>query len=302
MAHPTVQPGFIGIATIEGRKIRCTSFDVNPNQTSLFYDHTIGIRDTVPITSATKGEQDPLTPHGSNVRNTQKRIWRPSTIEVSGGISFPATVLDSGYSFCSRLFNIAGWADYFDLDFWYYCGNGKTFSDCRVNTFGFNIQAGDILNIDASVMGKDIADATPPEVFHKEAEKLVTWDVVNITVSGYTPLENLLITGFNFQINNNLSNIYTNGSVAVPNLKPHDIRAGMQEVTGSLSIYLEQGQEFIPISLTTPAEIAISCPSLNTTMHVVFQSNKMSGAIGPIVTEIPFVGVDKYFYGGDIDN
>ena len=298
----SVRPGYMGIARIGSHTMRCTSFDVNPNQSSTFYDHTIGINDSDPSTSKTKDEW-------LHTRQTQQRIWRPSPIEISGGMNFPATVTDDGNSAVTNIFSLAAYADYFNLDFWYYCDMGKKFRNCRINTFGFNIQSGDILNIDTNVFGMDILDETSQEQehdpFRKVAEKLVTWDTVKITVSNYGPIENVLITGFNFQINNNIMNVYTNGPVSLPpiilpTLKPHDLRAGMQQVNGSISIYLDQGQEFIPISMSNfgYAEIKIESPVLNTTMHVVFQSNKMSGSVGPIITELPFVGVDKYFYGG----
>ena len=286
----SVRPGYMGIARIGSHTIRCTSFDVNPNQSSSFYDHVIGINDTVPSTSATKGE-------ALHTRKTQKRIWRPSVIEVSGGMAFPATVAGGGGTAVLDVFSLAAYADYFDLDFWYYCNIGKSFKNCRINTFGFDISAGGILNINLSVLGMNIIDSGF-EPMKKVSEKLVTWDTVKITVDNYSPIENVLITGFNFEINNNLSNIYTNGPISPGSLKPHDIRAGMQSVSGSIRIFLDQGQEFIPINAIDYSEIKIESPVLNTTIHAVFQSNQMSGSVGPIITELPFVGVDKYFYGG----
>jgi len=286
-----VRPGYMGIARVNDKLIRCTSFDVNPNQSVSFYDHTIGLNDTSPSNSSTKGE-------ALHTRQTQQRIWRPSVIEVSGGMGFPAAIADIGTIAVNEIFSLAAYADYFDLDFWYYCGMGKKFKNCRINTFSFNIQAADILNIDTNIFAKDIEEDSPTEPFQTIAEKLITWDVIKVTVTNYSPIENILITGFNFQINNNLSNIYTNGSILSPTLKPYDIRVGMQQVSGSVTIFLDQGQEFIPISLEDYAEIKIESPCINTTMHVVFQSNQISGQVGPVVTEIPFVGVDKYFYGG----
>lgn len=285
-----ISSGYMGVARIEGRTIRCTSFDVKPNQQPSFYDHVIGINDTAPANSSTKGE-------ALHTRQTQKRIWRPSVIDVSGGMSFPAAVPDFGSDSVSKVFSLAAYADYFDLDFWYYCNVGKTFKNCRINTFGFDIQASDILNINTSVVGMDVEDSDS-EPFKKISEKLVTWDEVEINVNGYSPIEDVHITGFSFEINNGISSIYTNGPVTPGTLKPHDLRAGMQSVSGSIKIFLDQGQAFIPINTSDYAEIEISSPVLNTTMRVLFQSHQMSGSIGPIITDLPFVGVDKYFYGG----
>ncbi len=65
-----VRPGYMGLAVVDGTQFRCTSFSVNPNQDVLFYNHVIGLKDTVPSDSATKGED-------LSKINTQRRIWRP---------------------------------------------------------------------------------------------------------------------------------------------------------------------------------------------------------------------------------
>ncbi len=69
-----VRPGYMGLASIDGSYIRCTSFSVNPSQEATFYDHVIGLKDTVPSNSATKGEDLGIT-----YANTQKRIWEKSS-------------------------------------------------------------------------------------------------------------------------------------------------------------------------------------------------------------------------------
>jgi hypothetical protein len=69
----------------------------------------------------------------------------------------------------------------------------------------------------------------------------------------------------------------------------------MQEVTGSMSVYLDSGLEFIPIAVSDPAIIKVEMPNLTLDMTVVFKSNQMEGQVGPIVTQLPFVGVDYSF-------
>ena len=51
-------PGYMGYAQVGSYKIRCTDFNVYLKQDNIFYDHTIGLRDSVP--------DDILTSKGDN--------------------------------------------------------------------------------------------------------------------------------------------------------------------------------------------------------------------------------------------
>ena len=287
-----IRPGYMGLATINGLRIRCTSFTVNPNQDALFYDHVIGLKDTIPADSSTKGEN-----LGPTYANTQKRIWRPSPISIGGGISFPAT--DNNLR---NIFLLARYANYFDLDFMYYCKNGTTgqecrrFKDCRVNDFDFSVTSGDIVNVSMNVFAKNIEENVP-FYHHTTPEKLITWDQSPVVVTSPSfVINHLHVNGINFKINNNVQNIYVARNISTTDsLLPWDLRVGMQEVTGSLNIYLESGYEFIPINLASPSVIQISFPGMTLSMSVVFKSNQIEGQVGPIITQLPFIGVDKVF-------
>lgn len=280
----------MGLATIDDTKIRCTSFNVNPNQDVLFYNHVIGLKDTIPTDSATKGED-----LGSTYANVQRKIWRPSPIAITGGMSFPATDKN-----VKDMFLKARYANYFDLDFAYYCGTGseggRKFKDCRIADYDFNVTSGDLLNVSTTIHAKNIEDGDGFSSY-TTAEKLITWDAVKITVtSAPFTIDSDIISGFNFKINNNIQTIYVAKSsdpVTDSSLLPHDLRVGMQEITGSITIYLEQGKEFIPINLDTVAKINIQILNTYTiTIDAVFKSNQIEGMVGPIITQLPFVGVD----------
>ena len=276
-----VYPGYIGIATVSGQQIRCTSFDVNPNQNFLFYDHVIGLNDTGYIdTDSTKGE----TP---GTRQTQKRIGRPSTREITGSFGFPAAVEDNNGENLLDIINAAKNGNYLgNIVFSYYCEKTRQFNDCRINTFKFEIVSSDTVKLDIAVFAKGVEDIAP-ETFppYDSPQKLITWD--KVVVTGDVGAE---IVGINYQINNNLSNIYTNAS-----LDPYDIRAGMQEVTGSISIYIPSGKTFIP-TVDGVSELSIDSPAgLSTDLTVVFQPDRMSASVGPVITEMPFVCVEPYF-------
>lgn len=289
----SVKPGYMGLADIGGTKVRCNSFSINPNQDVLFYDHVIGLKDTVPVDNSTKQEDLGLT-----YANIQKRIWRPSPISITGGISFPATENN-----LSGIFNLARYANYFETNFTYYCDpsedNSRTFTDCRINSFDFNIVSGDIVNISLDVACKNV-EANNQSVNYTSAEKLITWDKVPVEISNAPfNISGIVVQALNFKINNNLQTIYTTTSATntTESLLPTDIRVGMQEVTGTLTLYVNRGYNFIPINLSNTANIQadMGVAGINLNMTVVFKPRQLEGNVGPILVQLPFVCVDYYF-------
>lgn len=289
----SVKPGYMGLADIGGTKVRCNSFSINPNQDVLFYDHVIGLKDTVPADNSTKQEDLGLT-----YANVQRKIWRPSPISITGGISFPATENN-----LSDIFNLARYANYFNTDFTYYChaseDNSRTFTDCRINSFDFNIVSGDIVNISLDVACKNV-EANNQSANYTGAEKLITWDKVPVEISNAPfSTSNIVVQAFNFKINNNLQTIYTTTSETntTESLLPTDIRVGMQEVTGTVTLYVNRGYKFIPIGLNNVANIQanMGAAGINLNMTVVFKPSQLEGNVGPILVQLPFVCVDYYF-------
>jgi len=301
MATNKVRAGYMGLANIGGTRYRCTSFSVNPKHDVSFYNHVIGLKDTIPRTSAVKGEN-----LETSYANIQRRIWRPSPISITGGMSFPATETN-----ISPIFELARYANYFDIEFDYYCrnstsgDNNRTFKNCRINGFDFSVNAGDIVTISLDVAATDFEGSTSSIFHYKTPEKLITWDKCPVEINNAPfSIDHTIINGLSFKINNNIQTIYVTDNTVAPvpgppvpshRLLPHDLRAGMQEVSGTVSIYLGQGYEYIPISLSSPSQIKFTCPSLSVTMSVVFNSCTMEGQVGPIVTQLPFVGVDYVF-------
>lgn len=292
MANTVISPGFTGILDSDGLKVRTTSFSLNTTQDSQFFNHVIGLNDTIPATSATKGE-------ALGTRNIQRYIWRPSVISLGGSLSFPATE-NSIKSFFDR----AKDGDFIpELNYQYYCSqasdyNGIKFKQCRINGYDFSIQAGDILNIGVDIVAMD---AEPEKTVTVEtsrfSEKLITWDMVNVSVvSATVPI----IKGFSMKINNNIQTIYARGADAdqsnYKSLLPSYLRVGMQEVTGTVSVYMSQGQRFMPLNEQTPAIINFSAPGLGAIkMQVVFFTSQLEGITGPVICELPYTGIHKTF-------
>ena len=269
----TINAGYIGYAEINGTQIRCTDFSVVPSQDALFYNHIYGLRDGG--SNGGKGDTGAL--------NTQRTLFRPSVISISGGISFPAT--EGGGA--SVLFDLAKTGDSFDMDFHYDCDNGRSFNSCKVGRFEFSIVAGDIINISADIMANNVADGSGASEFNS-LEKLITWDKVSVGDFGDG------VQAFNFSINNNLIPIYTAGgnSEYTNKLLPAEIRVGMQEVTGTITAY---GMNSHYYDISNKSTITVSAPGFSTNINCVFRPSGANGSSGAIVNTYPFIGVDRAF-------
>ena len=77
-------------------------------------------------------------------------------------------------------------------------------------------------------------------------------------------------------------------------MSPFDLRLGMQEVTGTLTLYNKGGQDFL-INSTGSTDLRLVCPGLNTHIFVIFKPREINGAIEPVITTLPFIGIDKAF-------
>ncbi len=108
-----VKAGYMGYAEIGGIKVRCSDFNVKLSQDVLFYDHIIGLRDSIPT--------DILESKGDvGAWNEQKLFYRAATKIVEGQVSFP--LLETS---ANAFFEEAKTGDYFDLNLYYSCDVGK---------------------------------------------------------------------------------------------------------------------------------------------------------------------------------
>ena len=272
---PDVVPGYCGLAYIDGQETRCTDFNLNPQQEPLFYDHIIGLNDTIPSSDATKGAVDGTV-------NIQKTLFRPSTKLVTGGMAFPLTENNANI-----LFPHAKDGSEVELEFAYYHGEGREFFNTRINTYNFNITAGDIANVTTEFMGINM-ESKSVDTKYTDSEKLITWDKVAVTING-SAAEGL--QGIQFNVNNNLKAIYTAGSNAETDneLLAKEIRVGMQEVTGSVAVY---GKEEDLFELRGPSTIGIDGAGISVDLNVIFKPLQLSGTLGAFISVIPFVGID----------
>lgn len=271
-------PGYSGILEGPSGLIRCTDFGVRRQQDPLFYDHVIGLLDTIPGGSGTKGEGDSI--------QIQKTIMRPGPRLVTGGFSFPATKNNA-----DAFFEQAKYGKYFDFTF-YYSGEdgGFDFGDCRIASYTFNCTAGDIVNISVEIMGI-LSESTGGGPSYQVSEKMITWDEVQVT--GDLPGSADNVQAISFTISNDLLPIYTSAANAAKEMQPDQIRIGFQTVQGAVAMYKKQDDGYFVSD--TPKSITVAADTFSTPITLLWQPTVPTGAIGPVITSVPFVGVDKAF-------
>lgn len=293
-----ILPGFVGYADINSTYVRCNDFSVNLKQEPLFYDHMVGLRDGwsvgVPTIYDIKGDNGDQVVGG--LYNKQKILWRPGVKISQGGFTFPWTdgMLDDGGG-TPVLWEEARGAKEFDMNFYYSCDMARKFTGCRINTYSFKVSAGDIVSSTADIMAIHMEDLDASSIGQiTTSNKILTWDSVAVTCPDIIDSSTSIVS-LEFNINNSLMPIYTAGNNAdVTNpLEAKEIRAGMQSLTGSLSLYNTNNINYLePIIApkTITVDIAEGLFSFNLT--VIFNPMTQTSSIGPVIRTMQFTGID----------
>ena len=285
-----IQTGYLGSATLYDTSIRCTDFSVNVIQTPLFYDHYIGLRDSIP-TALFEVKSD------IGNRNPQKIIWRGSTKIVQGGLSFPW--VDSGLGL---FWTEARTGSSFDMDFNYTCGIGRSYTGCKVNSYSLKASAGEIINTSLDIIGTHAEEKNDEEApLIDRNDKLVSWDAVSITVTNEESKSDELTSNLayvEFNVANNCIPIFTMGGnkksaggEAVNYLEPFDIRVGIQVVTGTLAYYHTKSLAWLE-NANIASVISFKIGEWEQNLNVVFNPQQQNSAMGPIIRTVQFTGVD----------
>jgi len=281
-----IYTGYMGIGVFGGKSVRCTDFNANVNQEFGFYNHVIGLNDTTPGGSKTKGE---------NIGNwrTQRTFVKPNPLMIEGSASFPAT--ESNISYFFNFIKTGSFVG--DISFYYNCLEGRTFQNARLSSFTLDVTAGDILNITVGFAAKSVfsvGGGTP----YKDPEKLLTWDQVSIQVNDLNFSSSDLLKSFTLDAKNPIIPIYTNDPKnAFSDLAPRDLRLGIQEVSGAVTCYNVDG----PLALgdcgfpAAPSVINIVAGTFSAFINCLLLPAQVTGSTGPTTTSVGFVGVDKAF-------
>jgi len=265
-----INAGYMGIVHAGGRTIRCTGMDIAPLQNPLFFDHVIGLNDTTGG-SGTKGESPGTV-------QPQKTLMRPGPISVGGSISFPETEGSAG-AFFEEAVN-GGYLS--GIEVYYDCKKGRSFSECRVDSYNMTITAGDMINTSVSFVGKYSYPGGGSPTYVKP-EKFITWDVVEVNGSGYET-----VYGFNININNGVTPIYFGDT---GDMHPADLRIGIQTVTGNILVYNDPGIDYVD----RPTSISVNYPGGGFQVKCLLSPSKITGSVSPSIVSVPFTGIDSPF-------
>jgi hypothetical protein len=275
-----LKAGFIGLCEIDGLKVRVTNFNVNVRQEVQFYEHIIGLRDSIPSGLFPKKDDGSL--------NAQRTFWRPGVKICAGSIAFPATAEN-----LDKVFDLVKRGDDFTLRFNYSCNDvQRVFKYCKINSFVFTATAGDIATIQIEVMGRHIKESTGSNLWD-ESQKLLTWDAIKITSISAHPVQMFTLT-----VNNNCLPIYTAGANDDDELFPKKIRVGMQHVAGNIVYYIK-GRSYEDLDKNTRSNsLKIKAKdkcggSFSETLCVVYRPIERASNIGALLHTLPFVGVGK---------
>jgi len=237
-------------------------------------------------------------------------------IEVGGSISGPVTetfVSGSGggtgiWDWGVKRNGDCGTLTEADVTLYYYCGGttnrAREFVDMLVNSVNFSCAAGDIAQFSIDVLGKGVNDiggtngwlSTDKPPF-TDAEKLITWDKVGVTITvgdeDFTLPTNIAYSNFEFTISNNLETVYSLGQA---NLFPFEIVPGLRTITGSISVYNTPQADGVNAWDDYPdaarvSTIAFDIGGLPLTMKCRFHRVEPASSVGPIISTIGFTGV-----------
>lgn len=279
MANP-ILAGYMGILDHSGSKIRVSNFGVNPEQIPLYYDHTIGLLDTIPSSIC-------QTKSPTSFKDTpQKNIYRPGVIGVNGSFSFP--VHEGQLSF----FEEAKTGKDFDITYYRDCENGRQFSYCKISQYQLNVSAGEPANTTVSVLALD-ATEIEGQTTYNDIKKIVTWDACDVQADGL----DADILSFNMTITNDCKYIYTSGKNLERLLKPSKIRVGLQSVQGTITFYTKgMDLSFMDTESTGEKTISVTIGDAGGfDLNCVYVPLKREGQPGPIVSTLGFYGVGSYW-------
>jgi len=290
-----IKPGFRGFAEIDGSsppaRLRFNSCTLNAEQ----------------------GIEAPDMVMGDDTHDA----WAFGKIEVQGSISGPCT--ESTGRFLDLLDEAL--VDGTQINVKYYDGYTRAFTGCRLNSYTFNVAAGEVVTFTADIIGERVADASPVMLSYTKGEKLITWDKASLRIGVGTPpavvpkwdeddwttaydtldflsnLQNLTFTaahGINRQFILGESDLFGN------------LVEGMKSVTGTIGSYViqssrdlgaganywgqYQGDYAYPIRFDIGNNIYV-------TAAVRFHRGTSELGVGPVVTTIGFTGVTTHGRG-----
>jgi hypothetical protein len=231
-------------------------------------------------------------------------------IEVGGSVSGPISetfISGAGggvglWNYAVKRYGECGDLLSADTTLYYYCGtdgnNSRVFRNMFANSIEVSCSAGDVGTFSLDLAG-DYAEpwtsVTPPH--YTTAEKLVTWDKINVRLlyggdNEFTVPTNIAYSNFSFTIGNNLTPVYSLGQT---NLFPYEVVPGLRTISGSLSVYnIPQSDGALTWDSYNgggEGQIQFDIAGLEITMRVRFFRVEAASSATPIISTLGFVGV-----------
>jgi len=284
-----IKPGFRGYAEIAGTTHRLRF-------------NTCGL-------NATQDVEAPDLVMGDDTHNA----WAYGKIDVAGSTSGPVT--ESTGTFIDALEANLHEEDGVTINIKYYEGYTRAFSGCRLNSFTFNVSAGEVVNFSIDIIGVKREDVDPPDMLgFTKGEKLVTWDKSSIRVASSLHLDEngepnwstlTFLDGlqsFAFTASNNFTRQFVLGRSDLFG----DLVEGMKAVTGNITSYTEKSGEGLAAGANYwdqyegdyayPVRFDIG-NNLMVNATVRFSRGTTELSTGPIVTAMNFTGVTHWGRG-----
>lgn len=285
----TIRMGYMGSCSLGGTSVLCTNMSASLDQKVQFFDHIVGLQDTLTIAEETgavtkgptaeEGGEDPVA------SAIQKKTYRylPALARASisgyvtgdcdeGSVNFEA-ILDKA---------ISGAEVDAVLTFWKTNARQVTISKARITSFTINLKAGDLVTFSCELTGAGYSSSITGASTAIDCTKIVNWSQCAIGGSVTSALQ-----GFDLTITNPPVPIYTAQwtpmSGSGRGLMPQKIRLGVQEVTGVLSM-------IEPQDLSGTGTVQFEINGVKKLLNVVFLPPSDQGTSGPYIQTINFVG------------
>lgn len=274
---------YSGSCVVADTPIFCRDISFNAESKATFYKHTIGLQESY------------------NINNVQNKYYRYAPVlpkaSMSGFLT-PETAV--------KLISLAQWGgidpsnpiDEVVMSLWT-TGKQRTLYNSYMQTLTIDIKAGEPASFSAEFVGMSLSPSSGSVTPIPAQQKLMTWDIFRISVNNtffndasveinnnYTnPTTSVFdaISSFSFTVNNPVIPIYTSSvddsSDPSISVTPNYLRIGMQETTGSITVYSPNSflQGNGNITLTFPYggvnfNVAFEPPSSKVSASSVFTS------------------------------
>jgi hypothetical protein len=273
-----IHMGYMGSADIGGTVVKITSSSINRVQTV----------------------EAPELVQGDFV----KKAVNYGKVEIGGNISGPCaenSIVSLWTQATSRIADGDHMSTPVDITIAYYKSASQSFAGCYINSFQLSVTAGEVAQFTIDFMGKGVpGESTATGSSTTTAcEKLITWDKCSFT-GGSVP--DTQVQSYTMTVGNGLQRAYV---LNQDDLYPADVLAGMQNVTGSVSIYGDgspQGQmplgvfgadhwdDYTPATDVQAITVTIGA-GVTASANVMFNRPEANAATGPTIYTVGFTGV-----------